>query len=126
MSVYKYDTLLRKIRECVLLRKEVKYEDMKSVRRFNAAYARCRRYVERIDEFYPEHMEDFCAWVLSADWELHLTCAPMVLDLKNASFEQKRSMVQSIVAQLSNPEVDELVRLGFSMNLRAHEYDEWL
>ena len=85
MPAYKYDTILKKIQECVLQRKQVDYADNKSVRSFNRAYDRCKRYVDLIDQFYPEHLEDFCTWVLSSDWDLHLTCAPMILNLKNAS-----------------------------------------
>lgn len=126
MPAYKYDTILKKIQDCVLQRKQVDYADNQSVRSFNRAYDRCKRYVDLIDQFYPEHLEDFCTWVLSSDWELHLTCAPMILKLKNASFCQKKRMAQSIVAQLGNPDVPSDVKLGFSMNIRSHKYDEWL
>lgn len=126
MPAYKYDTILKKIQECVLQRKQVDYADNQSVRRFNAAYKRCAKYVDLIDQSYPEYLEDFCTWVLTSEWELLLTCAPMILNFKNANIKQKQRIAQSIVEQTNNPKVDPTVRLGFSMNIRAHQYDEWL
>ena len=120
-----YEQLVARVEGCVFRRITVDYADRNSVRRFNADYFRCKKYIGQIGVSYPERQDAFCAWVFHADWETVALYAPMVLDLEGVSMARKQQAVSCIRSLLDNPEVDPLVRLGFSMNFKNHEYSQY-
>ena len=126
MKAKTYDTILQKIDFYCHRREQVDYSRRSSVRMFNSDYMKCRENVELIDNLFPDRLCDFGEWVFASDWKKQALLSPMILHLENASFALKCQAVDSIAALLDNPDVDSLVKLGFSMNFRNHEYDQWL
>ena len=49
----------------------------------------------------------------------------MLLNLEGVPLAQKRQAVACLRSLLDNQEVDPLVRLGFSMNFKNHEYSQY-
>ena len=103
----------------------VDYSDRQSVRKFNTAYDKCLKYVIMIDKLYPEMIGVFCEKVMTSDWRTIALCAPMILQLETPTHEQKCLAVSSIKSLLDNPDVDGLVKCGFSMNFKLHMYDQY-
>lgn len=121
-----YENVFFKIVALIEQRQHVDYGSRKSVRAYNRAYEKCRKLIEWIDLNSPTDISNFCSKVFASDWQVQSLCAPMILQMKNATDAQKREAAQCIIALLDNPSVDSITKRGFSMNLHAHKYDQWL
>jgi len=98
-------------------RKTVDYGDKNSVRRYNAAYDRMAKNVDRIESMCPECREAFFQYIYHDDPAVSETFACFVFYRNSFSIDQKKDAVRRIEQLLLDGAITGLSTVGYEFLL---------
>ena len=115
-----FESLKNDFISCIIKRRDVDYGDRASVRRYNYLAQKSWKDGVKINEVYPDRINDFAELLHHPDWDVKVACAHSLIVQMNCSETIKMEAVNTIKQYLTIAEPHEV--LGWNWNLKRWGY----